>query len=185
MWLAKTRAHWLSLGLLAGTAGCTISIQPWTKPGHAVPGPGDPVVPAGGPPPGMLPPNALPRTAPPVNMPNEQISQILKTMSEAEEQRRALLERNQTLMQQIKERDDGLRRAVFEIDGAAKQVRRAQEDLRQWHGEMDDLRDRMKRLEVERDSLQPLIDEIKAELGGKKESLKFRNSGSVVGPSLR
>jgi predicted nuclease with TOPRIM domain len=183
---ANPQIRWLGLSLLGCAAGCTISVQPWTKPVvMQAPDPAANVNPAAGViPPGMMPPGmpppGIPRQMPPLGGTNESISHLIRQYNETDDHRKALLEQVQHLTRQVKERDDGLRRATFEMEDSTKQIRRTKDELRQWQGEMDEMRDRMKRLEEERATLKPLIEDILGELERKKETVKFRG-----GPALK
>lgn len=199
MRLANRRIRWLATSLL-GCAGCTISVQPWTKPVVTQPDPSAGMInPAGGVPPGMMqqggmPPGMIPpgmmqqgRQMPPQmppmgggGVPNESISHLIKQYNEADDHRKALQEQVQYLSRQVKERDEGLRRATYEMEDSTKQIKRTKDELRQWQGEMDEMRDRMKKLEEERTALKPLIEDILGELERRKETVKFRG-----GPALK
>jgi ABC-type transporter Mla subunit MlaD len=189
-------------GLLGrAAAGCTISIQPWTKPiplgqtpepplGNPafkapMPNPYPPNYPLplpNGYPPNGYPPNGYPAGAYPPNAPsaygpsasagNESIALLIKQMNETEDQRKVLLDQVQTLKKASRERDDNLQHASYEMEESTKQLKRTREEVRQFAGELDDLRERMRKLEDMRTALKPLIDEIMIYLEREKETPK-------------
>ena len=63
---------------------------------------------------------------------------------------------------------------MYEVEDTTKQLKRTREDLRQWQTEMDELRERVRKLEVERTALRPIIDEILLYLERDKEMPKLR-----------
>jgi peptidoglycan hydrolase CwlO-like protein len=171
MWRWMKPAKVLGVGMLMlVVAGCTISIQPWTKPAApSVPvdaPPGHPYVPANyqGPAPKPFPPN--------VSASNEATSQMIRELKNAEDQRNALVDQVQSLRKQLKDREDNLRQASYEMDESSKYLKRTREEFRQWQTEMDDLRDRVRKLEDYRSALKPLIEEILHELYREKETPK-------------
>ena len=89
--------------LLTSAGGCTVSIQPWTKPTPAAPAI-DPMtglphnMPAGFPP----NPRALPAGA---NSNNEATSQLIRQFNETDDQRRVLLDEVNNLRKQLKDRE--------------------------------------------------------------------------------
>ncbi len=160
--------------LLTFTAGCTVSIQPWTK--SAVPPPT---------PPGPIPESALPfpnsaglqttsATRPPNTNPGlESLLQLNKQLTAVEEHRSALQEQVQDLKRQLKDKDGELRRASHDVEDSTKYVKRTREDFRQWQTEMDELRERIRKLEENRAALRPLIDEILHQLEREREPGKL------------
>jgi hypothetical protein len=172
--------------LLAASMGCTVSVQPWTKPHPAVVAPEPPM----GSPPGAFkapvpnpypnyPPNAFPPNGyPPYTYPpnpaagNESTAQLIKQLNEMDDQRKAFQDQAQVLKKQLRERDDNLQHASYEMEESSKQLKRTREEVRQFSGELDDLRDRMRKLEEMRTALKPLIDEIMFHLEREKESSK-------------
>ena len=149
-------------------AGCTISIQPWTKPvAVAPPAPPFPVDPTGGfqgPMPKALPPGVG----------NDTMVQLIKEYRDAEDHRKALVEQVQSLRKQLKDRDSNLQLALHEVEESTKQLKRTRDDMRNWQAEMDDLRDRIRKLEESRASLKPLIEEILHHLERNKEPAKLQ-----------
>jgi hypothetical protein len=208
---------WQSLGGMIGLAmllatagaGCTVSIQPWTRPLPVAqtlePPLGNPAYkgpmpnpspanypapngypqggyPANGYPPNAYPPGAYPPSAygPGASAGNESIAQLIKQQNEAEDQRRALLDQVQSLKKVSRERDENLQHASYEMEESAKQLKKTREEVHQFAGELEDLRERMKKLEDMRTALRPLIDEIMFHLEREKESSK---SPRLVVPS--
>jgi hypothetical protein len=187
MWRWNKPAKTIGVGMLMlVVAGCTISIQPWTKPvaptppldgpaGHPYAPPGQPYSPANfnGPPPRPLPPN--------ISANNEVTSQMLRDFKNVEDNRNALLDQVQSLRKQLKDREDNLRQASYEMDESSKHLKRTRDEFRQWQTEMDDLRDRVRKLEDYRAALKPLIEEILHELYREKETpkaLRLQTSGA-------
>jgi hypothetical protein len=58
------------------------------------------------------------------------------------------------------------------MEESSKQLKRTRDEVRQFAGELDDLRERMRKLEEMRSALKPLIDEIMFHLEREKESTK-------------
>ena len=195
---------WQSLGgmmiaavlLLGPTSGCTISVQPWTKPHPGAPAPdaaaGAPTsafkapmpspfpgsYPQVTPPPGGYPPNSYPPNPyspagySSQSTSNESVAQLIKQLNETDDQRKALLDQVQTLKKHSRERDDNLQHASYEMEESAKQLKRTREEVRQFAGELDELRDRMRKLEEMRTALKPLIDEIMFHLEREKDAAR-------------
>ena len=187
-WRSLGGIRWSAVLLLAAGAGCTISVQPWTKPTppttHLDPALGPPNAagfkaplptpyPPGYPPSGY-PPNGYPPSAYPPNASagNESVSQLIKQLNETEDQRKALLDQVQNLKKSARDREDNLQHASYEMEESSKQLKRTREEVRQFGGEMDDLRERMRKLEEMRSALKPLMDEILFHLEREKESAK-------------
>jgi hypothetical protein len=203
---------WRNLGGMMGLAalvvtaagGCTISIQPWTKPialgqtpepplgspgykgplpnpyppNYPVPTPnGYPPngYPANGYPPNGYPPAAYPPSAyaPNTSAGNESVALLMRQLNDAEDQRKALVDQVQSLKKVSRERDENLQHASYEMEESSKQLKKTREEVRQFAGEMDDLRERMKKLEDMRTALKPLIDEIMFHLEREKEGPKL------------
>lgn len=147
----------IGLGLLMLAGGCTVSIQPWTRPApppSATTDPGSPhpgAVPFNSPPPRPLPAN--------LNSPGEGTSQLIQKLNESEDQRRALQDQVLTLKKQNKEHQENLRVATYEVEESSKNLKRTRDELRQWQTEMDELRERVRKLEEYRATLKPLIEE--------------------------
>ncbi len=187
--------------LLTAVAGCTVSVQPWTKP-SGPPAP-DPQAAAAtsafkGPMPTPLPPNPnLPNPyqgypqnpyGPGLYGPNgaannESMSQLIKQFNETDDQRKALADQVQTLKKQARERDEHLQHASFEMEDSSKQLKRTREEVRQFTSELDDLRERMRKLEEMRAALKPLIDEIMYHLEHEKEAAKSARAAPAPAPT--
>jgi hypothetical protein len=172
MWCWKKPSRIIGLSVLVLiAAGCTVSIQPWTKPTAPAPNdlpPGHPNAPANfiGPvpralPPGMTAPNA-----------NEATSQLVQKLNDSEDQRRALENQLSTLKKQVKDREESLQQASYAVADSSKDLRRTREEFRQWQTEMDELRDRLRKLEDYRATLKPLIEEILHQLDHDREAPK-------------
>jgi prefoldin subunit 5 len=180
-WIRPTRILGFVL-LLTSAAGCTISIQPWTKP---VPPTQEPPLAATHNPSGFkapmpatyptgpYPPGAYPGPYPNNGAGNESVSQLIKQFNEAEDQRKALQEQVHVFKKLSKERDDSLQQASYEMEESSKQLKRTREEFRQFGAEIDELRDRVKKLEEMRTALRPLIDEIMYHLEREKEAAKL------------
>jgi hypothetical protein len=180
--------------LLLAAAGCTISVQPWTKPHPVPPSPEPPLanpaafkapMPSAYPPPagynpGVYPPNGMPPNpypagayAPNPSANNEYTATLVQRLNEAEDQRKSLQEQVQSLKKISRERDDNLQHASYEMEESTKLLKRTREEVRQFAGELDDLRERMRKLEEMRTALKPLIDEIMYHLEREKETAKL------------
>jgi hypothetical protein len=159
--------------------GCTISIQPWTKP-VTVTTPATPLDPNGAPG-GMIPvgpqmpqglrPNPLAPTTPAAG--NEAMSQLIKQFNEAEDLRRALQEQVQTLKKQLSDRDGQLKLASWEMDESANKLKKTRDEFRTWETEMSELRERVRKLEENRRTVNALIEEIVGQLDRPREPLKL------------
>ena len=181
-WPNWGKRMWPAL-LLAVAAGCTVSVQPWTRPvaapTHAEPGPAGaagfkapmPTPYAPGYPPGAYPPNT--------SAANESVSQLIKQLNETEDQRKALYEQVQTLKKISRDRDDNLQHASYEMEESTKQIKRTREEVRQFGTEMDDLRDRLRKLEEMRNALKPLMDEMIYHLEHEKDARAPRSAASA------
>jgi hypothetical protein len=194
----------VALWLLCATAGCTVSVQPWTKQ-HAPATPDGAAAAATGPggfkaPIGPFPPNNA-NGAPgsfgpngfspngyspagygqgpyPQNQgqANESAAQLIKQLNDLDDQRRALQDQVQALKKQARDRDENLQHASFEMDESTKQIKRTREEVRQFSAELDDLRERMRKLEEMRTALKPLIEEIMFHLEREKDAAKSQRS---------
>jgi uncharacterized coiled-coil protein SlyX len=187
----KPRKAWLGT-LLVAITGCTISIQPWSKPppppdpnganlaGHkggapnpfplnpmAQNGSGNPLQPAGG---------------------NEAIAVLQKELNDMRDHRDALMVKLKSVQSELKVREGYLLASHQEIDDSTKMMKKTREELKQWQGEMDELRDRLKRLEDSRSNLKPLIEEILYYIEREKDAPKTLRlptpRRSVPGPLL-
>ncbi len=155
-WHNWGKLTWSGL-LLACSAGCTVSVQPWTKPTapttHLDPAaPGANAAGFKGPMPAAYPqgypPGSYPPTYPPnAGAANESVSQLIKQLNETDDQRKALLDQVQNLKKIARERDDNLQHASYEMEESSKQLKRTREEVRQFGADMDDLRERLRKLE--------------------------------------
>lgn len=184
-WPNWGKMTWPALLLLAGSAGCTVSVQPWTKPtaptAHADPGPAG-ATPAGfkAPMPTPYAPGYPPSAYPPnTGAANESVAQLIKQLNETEDQRKALYEQVQSLKKIARERDDNLQHASYEMEESTKQLKRTRAEVRQFGTEMDDLRERLRKLEDMRTALKPLMDEMMYHLEHEKETKAPRLSNST------
>ncbi len=165
MWRWMKPIRTIGLGALILAAGCTVSVQPWTKPNPTatptdVP-PGHPAaVPFNGPPPRPLPQN--------LNTPNEATAVLEQRLYQAENQRDVYLNQVKALEKKVKERDESLRQASLEMDESTKHVKRTRDEIRQGQAELDELRDRVRKLEDYRATLKPLIEETLQHLNREK-----------------
>jgi hypothetical protein len=202
IWTKQGRILGVAILLLSATAGCTVSVQPWSKqhasatpdaaaaaagpggfkapvPGAYPPNPNapSPFAPAGYPPgaypPGGFGPNPYPQNQ---GQANESAAQLIKQFNEVDDQRRALLDQVQSLKKQVRERDENLQHASYEMEDSTKQIKRTREEVRQFGSELDDLRDRMRKLEEMRTALKPLIEEIMFHLEREKDTAKSQRS---------
>jgi Spy/CpxP family protein refolding chaperone len=178
----------VSVMLFTCLAGCTISIQPWSKQ-TAPPVVAGPVVeaPRASPyPPGILPSSVVQPPAMPV-MPvanNDQTVMLIKQLNETEDNRRALQDMVQTLRKQLKDREDKLRQASYDIEESSKLIKGAHQDLSQWHGEFEEMRERIRKLEKERADLQPLMKDIRYLLERDRDSKKW-SAPKLTVPTLK
>ena len=166
MWRWMKPIRTIGLGALILAAGCTVSVQPWTRPSP-------PAVPTDVPPtghPGATPFNGpLPRPLPQnLNTPNEATAVLEQRIYQAENQRDVYLNQVQSLKKQLKEREDSLRQASLEMDESSKHLKRTRDEFRQWQADMDELRDRVRKLEDYRATLKPLIEETLQHLNREK-----------------
>jgi vacuolar-type H+-ATPase subunit I/STV1 len=152
--------------VMAVMTGCTISIQPWTKP--APPPPQTPPFPDMNP--NMMMKNGQQNTP----AKNEEATQLIKNLNEEQDLRKALQDQVVSLRKQLKDREDNLRLASFEMDESSKQIKRTREEFRQWQSEMDDLRERIRKLEEYRSSAKPLIEDIYRYLERDSEPKMFK-----------
>lgn len=165
---------WLAGMLLAVTTGCTISIQPWTKPAMTPATPGGPAMehPGGSPyPPGLLPGSGARGPTPGAGA--DSMVQLTKLLNESDDNRKALQDQVFTLKKQLKDRDDNLRQASYEMEESSKHIKRTRDDFRQWHDEVEELRERVRKLEENRATLKPLIEEILHQLDRGNDPFKL------------
>ena len=171
--------------LLLVSAGCTISVQPWTKPtpttGHRGPccrslairdskEPDAHAVSSRLSAHGVSAYRLSTQLSTQYGRANESVSQLIKQLNETDDQRKALLDQVQNLKKIARERDDNLQHASYEMDESTKQLKRTREEVRQFGAEMDDLRERLRKLEEMRTALKPLMDEMMYHLEREKEA---------------
>jgi septal ring factor EnvC (AmiA/AmiB activator) len=156
--------------LVTAITGCTISIQPWTKP--------QPVPPPSFPNSDPLNPNMIMKNGPQRSLSanNEDTAQLVKNFNEEQDLRKALQDQVASLQKQLKNREDALRIGASELDESAKQIRQTRAEFRQWQTEMEELRDRIRKLEDYRSSAKPLIEDIYRFLDRDKEPAKMFRS---------
>ena len=131
--LADSTARFAVMLLMAAVAGCTISIQPWTK---QPPPPATPPYPDAGPWNANMRNGMPPQQNAPAN--NEERAPMIKTLNEEQDLRKAMTDRVESLKKRLKEREDSLRLTSFEIDETTKQIKRAREDFRQVQTETEE-----------------------------------------------
>ena len=134
-----------------------------------------------GPPYGSAPFNgAAPRPLPPnLAAANDSASQLVRQLNDLDEHRKVLLDQVQAMKKQLKERDDNVQRANYEMEESTRSMKRNIDEFHQWQAEMDDLRERLRKLEDYRATLKPLIEEIIHQLDREKEPPKtFRLPGN-------
>lgn len=164
------QSGWLSVLPLV-LAGCTVSVQPWSKAAALPPPPlsgltGDPA--HGSPyPPGILPTSAF--RPPPVNVNNDFIVQLNKQINDLDDQKKALQDQVYSLRKQLKEREADVRQASHEMEESTRHIKRTREEFRAWQTEMEELRERIRKLEENRASLKPLIEEVLRQLERDRE----------------
>jgi hypothetical protein len=173
---------------MSAACGCTVTIQPWTKPGEkapaAVAAPTTAPTNDGPFPPGILPTSLrqqglhvnpqAPYNVPPMpNVANESVVQLYQKMAEADENRRAMQDQVQTLRRSLKDREDNVRQASYEMEESSKQLKRTRDDFRQWQSDMDELRERVRKLEDGRAALRPLIEDILRQLERDRDAFKL------------
>ncbi len=150
---------------LTAIAGCTISIQPWTKPQPP------PTAPQGQDP--TNPNNMMMKNgSSPQNVAanNEEFQRLISKLNDEVETRKAMQDQVVTLKRQLKDREENLRTASYEMDESSKQIKRTRDEFRIWQSEMDELRERIRKLEDYRSSAKPLIDDIYRYLDREKEA---------------
>jgi hypothetical protein len=168
MWCWTKPIRTIGLSALILAAGCTVSVQPWTKQSApAAPVDAPPAGHPGTPPFNAPPPRPLPQN---LNAPNEATALLQQKLFELEDQRNTLLNQVQTLKKQLKDREDNLRQASYEMDESSKHLKQTRTEFRQWQTEMDELRERVRKLEDYRATLKPLIEETLQHLNREKDA---------------
>jgi chromosome segregation ATPase len=90
----------------------------------------------------------------------EYFSVLQAQLMAADENRKALEGQVVALKKELRDRDSSLERASHEVEQTWKNVQRTRDDVTRWKGEMEDLRDRIRKLEEERARLLPLVEGI-------------------------
>jgi hypothetical protein len=170
------RAGWQlgAVGLvLLLTAGCTIVLQPPIRfRPLADPRPAPP--PADALPPGWVANGANPaKPALPPGPPNEQLSVMLQKLATLEDDRKAYSAKLQQTESQLRDKDQMVYQASYEIQESTKQLRKTREEMQRWKQEMDDLRTKVRSLEKENrttlesvlKALEPYTDRLPAKTG--------------------
>jgi hypothetical protein len=158
--------------IMLSATGCTISIAPWPKqmvaPGPAGPNSEQPGSPYG---PGMNPPPGSPKAMPPAsaNISADLMVQFNKQINDLDDQRKTLQDQVYTLRKQLKDREGELQTASLSIEQTTRQVKTTREEFKQWQSEMDELRSRIRTLELDRNSLKTLIEEVLRAQGSEKQ----------------
>jgi|SRR5579859_1891645 len=146
------RWAWLILLLLA-TSGCAITIEPaWRPRPHPDPNKvADPLAPLG---PGN-PAGPGPRPLPPVNPPGlpgtaaDQMSFLMQRLQNIEDDRKAMTMRLTAMETQLREKEQAVTQAGYEVQASALQMKKSRDDLHQWKGELSELRNRIRTIEQE------------------------------------
>jgi len=151
---------WLRTGawlMLLASSGCTISIEPgWHPRPHA--DPNNPPIPPGAPgAPGnpAIPGKGVPPLPPAVNPPGlpgtaaDQTSFMLQRMQNIEDDRKAMMMRLTTLEMQLREKDQAVTQAGYEVQSSTLQMRKSREELQQWKAELTEMRNRIRTIEQE------------------------------------
>lgn len=147
-----SRWPWLIV-LLLMTSGCAITIEPaWhPRPPHppdpnglnGVPGgPVNPNLPGKGMPPPTNPPG-LPGTS------ADQLSLLLQRLQNIEDDRKAMAMRLTALETQLREKDQAVTQAGYEVQASALQMKKSRDDLQQWKSELSEMRNRIRTIEQE------------------------------------
>jgi septal ring factor EnvC (AmiA/AmiB activator) len=173
MWTHVARAVRLGAILLMATVtGCTISIQPWTKP---QPPPPQPSFPDSNPlNPNMMMKNGAQQRNSSAN--NEETAQLIKQFNDEQDLRKSLQDQVASLQKQLKNREMAMQATAVEVDETTKQIKQTRAEFRQWQSEMEELRDRIRKLEEYRSSAKPLIEDIYRFLDRDKEPAKMFRS---------
>lgn len=166
--IARTGGLLIGVASLLAVSGCTISFHPMSafsmpnshppapvNPNPPPPGPLDPNLPPPIPYPGVnrsnYGPNQGPGQGPNPNLPpNSDVAMAWRQrLMASEEERKVLLDRIQEIEGQLQEKNVAVRQANFEVQDSIKQIRRTRDDITRWKQEMDDLRTKIRSMEVE------------------------------------
>jgi len=152
--------------LLMLTAGCTISIQPWTKP-VAAPVPSGPVDLL--PPPNPNGPYPLPKPGGIISQaqfgPNNELTAILGArLANAEEEMSTLKSHVNLVKKDKAKQDDQLIQATREIEQTLTQIQKLRQDLKSWKTDVDDMNKRIETLETNRATMIHLLEQVRAHM---------------------
>ncbi|MBX9677693.1 MAG: hypothetical protein K2X38_02935 [Gemmataceae bacterium] len=155
--LRRASAWLLALSL----TGCTVSFHPMGmgKPSHNDHYSAD-WYGQGVPPPGVNPALAN-QGRPPMVMPNvssNDVSLMLQKMSAIEDDRKTMSGKLQQVEVQMREKDQAIVQATYEIQESTKQIRRTRDEMQNWKQEMDDMRGKLRNVEREnRQTLETVV----------------------------
>jgi septal ring factor EnvC (AmiA/AmiB activator) len=144
-------ARWLPLLCFLVLPGCSVSFDPGLR-GKTNADPnklGDaplqrPLNPI---PPGQMP--APPVATPPAAPPNDQISFLMQRLATVEDDRKIQAARLQQVENQLREKEQSVVRATYEIQESATQMKKARDDLHRWKTDLDDLRVKLRAMEAD------------------------------------
>jgi TolA-binding protein len=137
--------------MLLVSSGCAISIEPaWhprprNDPNNPPIAPGNPGVPGKGMPP--LPPPTNPPGIP--GTAADQMSLMMQRMQNLEDDRKAMTMRLTAMETQLREKEQAVSQAGYEVQSSAMQMRKSREDLQQWKLELTEMRNRIRTIEQE------------------------------------
>jgi ABC-type transporter Mla subunit MlaD len=154
--MANTRlaslSRWLPLLFLLAVSGCTFNFD---QPLRAKT-PNDPnklLESANQPPPAnsqIAAAQAAAKGLPPPPGPSpDQISQLLQRLASVEDDRKIQAARLNQVETQLRDKDQAVIRATYEIQDSTAQMKKAREDVLRWKTEMDDLRGKLRTIEQE------------------------------------
>jgi septal ring factor EnvC (AmiA/AmiB activator) len=144
-------ARWLPLLCFLVMTGCTISLDPGLRgkvnadPNKAADGP---LQRAMNPNPAGQAPAAPPAAVQP-GPANDQISILMQRLANIEDVRKVQDVRLQQVENQLREKEQSVVRASYEIQESTTQMKKARDDLHRWKTELDDLRLRLRAMETD------------------------------------
>jgi hypothetical protein len=144
-------ARWLPHISFLVMTGCTISLDPGlhgkvnADPNKAADSPLQRAVNPN--PAGQLP--AAPPTAVQPGPSNDQISILMQRLANIEDVRKVQDVRLQQVENQLREKEQSVVRASYEIQESTSQMKKARDDLHRWKTELDDLRLRLRAMETD------------------------------------
>jgi septal ring factor EnvC (AmiA/AmiB activator) len=153
--MANTRltslGRWMPLFFLLAMSGCTVSFgqglraKPANDPNKL---PESPIQPLSANPP--LAGQQLAKGQPqPPGPSSDQVSLLLQRLATVEDDRKIQAARLQQVENQLREKDQVVMRATYEIQDSTAQMKKAREDVHRWKTEMDDLRQKLRTMEQE------------------------------------